>query len=170
MLFLPGWLISALTFPGIIVHEWAHKKFCDWTGVSVSKVVYFKFGNPAGYVLHEEPSTYKQTFWISVGPLIINSVLTILIGIFLTQADSGSGMYFLLFWLGLSIGMHSFPSDHDMTHISAKSKEALKSDGSALHYLSYPFTWMIWIANKLRIFWFDAIYAFILLFLFAGAQ
>lgn len=66
MLLIPGWLISLLTFPGVIIHEWAHKKFCEWLGILVHKVVYFRFGNPAGYVLHEPPKTYKQTFWISV--------------------------------------------------------------------------------------------------------
>ncbi len=33
-------LIALLTFPGIIIHELAHKKFCDWFGVKVIKAVY----------------------------------------------------------------------------------------------------------------------------------
>lgn len=97
-MFIPGWLISLLTFPGVIVHEWAHKKFCDWNGVKVEKVVYFRFGNPAGYVMHEEPKKYNQIFWISAGPLIINSVLTIFLGMFVSSLDSSSYSY--LFFYG----------------------------------------------------------------------
>jgi len=44
------WLIALVTFPGIILHEWAHKFFCDRTGVPVYKTCYFRLGNPAGYV------------------------------------------------------------------------------------------------------------------------
>lgn len=30
---IPGQIISLLTFPGIIAHEWAHKQFCNWLKV-----------------------------------------------------------------------------------------------------------------------------------------
>ena len=62
MFFIPGQLISLLTFPGVIVHEWAHKLYCNWTGVLVHKVVYFQFANPAGYVLHSEPKNIARFF------------------------------------------------------------------------------------------------------------
>lgn len=64
--------------------------------------------------------------------------------------------------------MHSFPSDQDMHHISSASKLALKQKGSFFHYLTFPFVWIIWIANKLRFFWFDAIYAIALISLVGG--
>lgn len=106
---IPGWLISTLTFPGVIIHEWAHKKFCEWLSVSVHEIRYFRFGNPVGYVLHEEPKTYKQTFWISVGPLIINSVLAILFSFIASQVIPESFFYYLLFWIAISSGMRLFP-------------------------------------------------------------
>lgn len=165
---IPGILISIITFPGVIVHEWAHKKFCDWLKVTVHKVVYFRFGNPAGYVQHEQPTKYNQIFWISIGPLIVNSVVTILFGVFASQTLPDSWLYGVLVWLALSVGMHSFPSDQDMTHISSASKAALKQDGSFLHYLAFPFVWLVWIANKLRFFWFDVIYAVLLISLVGG--
>lgn len=149
---IPGWLISTLTFPGVIIHEWAHKKFCEWLSVSIHEVRYFRFGNPAGYVLHEEPKTYKQTFWISVGPLIINSVLAILLSFIASQSTPESFFWYLLFWIAISSGMHSFPSDHDMKHISESSKRKIKEGGSLLYYLTFPFVALIWIANKLRFF------------------
>jgi len=54
MFFIPGPVIAALTFPGVIVHEMAHQLFCRLFRVAVLDVCYFRFGNPAGYVI---PST-----------------------------------------------------------------------------------------------------------------
>jgi hypothetical protein len=39
---IPGFIISLLTFPGVIVHEWAHKIACNLFDVAVFRVVYFK--------------------------------------------------------------------------------------------------------------------------------
>ena len=156
---IPGWLIAALTFPGVMIHEWSHKKFCDWTGVRVRQVVYFRFGNPAGYVIHEQPQKYNQVFLISIGPLIINSLLTIILSYFAAQSYPKSILSNLLVWLAISSGMHSFPSDQDASHIFNESKTLLKNGGSFLHYLAYPFYALIWIANKLRFLWFDLWYA-----------
>ncbi len=168
MFIIPGWLISILTFPGVIIHEWAHKKFCEYLGVPVHEVVYFRIGNPAGYVIHDPPDTYKQTFWVSVGPLIINSLAAIIFSFFTSQAINGSGLWYFLLWVAFSAGMHSFPSDHDMEHVANASKVKIKEGGSFLHYLAFPFVWLIWIANKLRFFWFDAIYAVFLIFVGSG--
>lgn len=162
-MFIPGWLISMLTFPGIIIHEWAHKKICDWSGVKIKKVVYFRFGNPAGYVIHEEPKEYKQTFWISVGPLIINSIITIFLGIFASSLDSSSNLYLFVLWLAISIGMHSFPSDHDAKNVLEESRRL--KEKSKIHYLAYPFFALIWLANKLSFFWLDVIYAIALIYI-----
>ncbi len=160
---IPSWLISILTFPGVIVHELAHKKFCNWLKVPVLKVVYFRFGNPAGYVLHAEPQQYKQVFWISIGPLIINSLGAVIVSFLASLNDSSSWPYLILIWIAISLGMHSFPSDEDMKHISSASKESLKKGGSSLHYLAFPFVVLVWISNKLRFFWFDLIYAIFLI-------
>ncbi len=163
-MFLPGQLISLLTFPGVIVHEWAHKKFCEWFGVKVYEVAYFRFWQKtAGYVTHEAPSTFKKTFWISVGPLVVNSLGCVILSAIASQTLPQSFLNYLLLWLALSIGAHSFPSDHDAKNILETSKHYLKNEGSTLHYLSYPFFILIWIANKLSFFWFDFIYAFLLL-------
>lgn len=165
---IPGWIISLVTFPGIIIHEWAHKKFCDWQGVIVHQVRYFGFGNPAGYVLHEKPETYEQTFWVSVGPLLINSVTAIVLSFIASFVDQESIFWLLLIWLAISVGMHSFPSDHDMKHVWEGSKSELKKGSSPVHYLAFPFVALIWLANKLRFFWFDLIYAGLLVVIGGG--
>jgi hypothetical protein len=48
MFFIPGQLISLLSFPGIIVHEFAHLIFCRLRKVAILDVCYFRFDNPAG--------------------------------------------------------------------------------------------------------------------------
>ena len=169
MFFIPGQLIALLTFPGVILHEWAHEFFCKRLGVKVIEVKYFQFWKKvAGYVTHEIPKTYKQTFWISIGPLLVNSFTAILASFIARQIVSGGWLWYLLLWLAISAGIHSFPSDHDMSHISSASKSAIKEGGSFLHYLAFPFVWLIWIANKLSIIWFDAIWAIFLVSIGGG--
>jgi Putative zincin peptidase len=155
MFMIPGWLISVLTFPGAMLHEFAHKIFCDIQHVPTSKVVYFQFGNPAGYVLHEKPTTFQQTFWISVGPLLINSIAAIVVAIIASAFPLPDGIALCLSWLAISFGAHSFPTNSDVQSILEKSKERLREGGSSLHLLSYPFIFLIRMANALRVLWFD---------------
>lgn len=79
MFLIPGWLISILTFPGVIAHEIGHRLFADWAKVPVYKVCYFRVGNPAGYVIHGPVNSLRASFLISVGPLIVNTLLCALI-------------------------------------------------------------------------------------------
>lgn len=69
---IPGFLISILTFLGVIVHEIAHQLFCRICGVAVLDVCYFKAGNPAGYVVHEIPKKPSTNILIGVGPFFVN--------------------------------------------------------------------------------------------------
>ena len=165
MFFIPGWLISLFTMPGVIVHEWAHKKFCEWLKVPVYKIVYFRFGNPAGYVEHAVPRFYSQIFWISCGPLILNTSFAIFFGFLSSRPREESFFVIFLLWLAISIGMHAFPSDHDMKHILEASKIELKRGGSLFYLLAFPFVGLVWLANKLRFIWFDFWYALFLVFL-----
>lgn len=169
MFFIPGWLISLLTFPGVILHEWAHEFFCKKLGVTVYEVKYFQLGkNTAGYVSHEMPTTYTQTFWISIGPLLVNSAAAIALSCIARQTISESFLWYVLFWLAVSAGMHSFPSDHDMSHIHEASRSAIKDGGSFFHYLAFPFVWLVKIANVLRVIWFDALWAILLVSIGGG--
>jgi hypothetical protein len=61
-------------------------------------------------------------------------------------------------WVGLSIGMHAFPSMHDLDSFSKKVKE--DRGASALYFLSVLFAGLFRIAHLLRFFWFDLFYAF----------
>ena len=159
---IPGFIISLITFPGVVIHELAHKKFCGWTGVRVEKVVYFRLGNPAGYVIHEEPKNYSQIFWVSVGPLIINSLVAIILVVPAVLFKNIQVLSAVLAWVAISAGMNSFPSNQDMKNVWQASKKAIKNGGNVLYYLAFPFVALIWIANLLKFFWFDLIYTVLL--------
>jgi hypothetical protein len=115
--FIPGPLIAALTFPGVVVHELAHQFFCRLFGVAIFDVCYFRFGNPAGYVIHEHPTKASQQIWIGVGPFLVNSVVGAIIAapasIQVLQFEAGTPLDYVLIWLGISIAMHAFPSTGD---------------------------------------------------------
>lgn len=153
-------IISILTFPGVITHEIGHKLFCDLTGVAVFKVRYFRFGNPAGYVIHAEPYNFKKSFFITAGPFIVNTILAILLfavaNIFLAQP-----FYQVLFiWLGGSAAINAFPSTGDAKTLWLETNKNIFSDVFAI--IGYPLVLIIWLANFLKIAGFDLIYAVIL--------
>lgn len=173
MFLIPGALIAIATFPGVIAHEWAHKKFCEITGVKVKEVCYFRLGNPAGYVVHEKPEKFHQTFAISVGPLIVNTLLALLVFFaayvvdvvsYLTSSWFGSEILFwAVIWLGVSIGMHSFPSSVDARSLWNESKSRYRTERLAL--VGFPVAAFIFIASILSVAWFDLLYSLGLLFL-----
>ena len=117
MWFIPGELIAVLTFPGVIVHEAAHQLFCRFFRVAVHDVCYFRVGNPAGYVVHEQSAMPSHQIWIALGPFLLNTLLGALIAapaaIPVMQFDVGGPLDYLLIWLGVSIAMHAFPSTGD---------------------------------------------------------
>lgn len=131
-MFIPGPVISAITFPGVVVHELAHQLFCRFYKVPVFKVVYFQFGNPAGYVLHGPAANKWQSIMISIGPFFLNSILGLLIALpvaFQRHAFDDAGFTeYLLMYLGISIAMHAFPSTGDANSIW----RALKDENTSL--------------------------------------
>jgi hypothetical protein len=113
-----GQVMTLLTFPGVIVHELAHLLFCLWTGTGVSKVRLFRFGNPAGYVIHDRPSSAWKTILIGVGPFFLNTALGFLIALVTFWLRSHGhleaiALYAVLIWLAVSVATHSFPSTGD---------------------------------------------------------
>jgi hypothetical protein len=64
----------------------------------------------------------------------------------------------ILMWLGISIGMHAFPSNQDMNNFIHEAKK-LKTKRFSLLFIFF-LAILFKIANSLRFFWFDAFYAF----------
>jgi len=159
-----GWLIAILTFPGIIVHEWAHKFFCSRARVPVYKTCYFRLGNPAGYVVHGPADSYAKAFLIDVAPFIVNTSIALIIFLVAINASPGITTY-LLYWLGISIAMHSFPSGGDADSLWHHTTIAWRHNPLIL--LGFPVVGLIKLANILRLIWFDLLYAIALLLLVA---
>jgi hypothetical protein len=164
MFFIPGIVISILTFPGVIIHELAHFLFCRIRKVPVFDVKFFQLkASVQGYVIHAHPEDFLSTFLISVGPLIINTLLCLIICIPAAipfQAFGVQSIQVLFFlWLGISIGMHAFPSTQDANILWTEALKLVKK-GNVLAILSMPLVVLIFIANIARFIWFDAIYGF----------
>ena len=165
MFIIPGFLISLITFPGVIVHEAAHMFFCKARHVAVFDMCFFRIGNPVGYIIHEEIEDFTSAFLVCVGPLLINSVLCVLICFPAYMPVSFFNFehplsYFLL-WLGVSIGMHAFPSTHDAQNLFAQAKKAIKTL-NPLALLSFPLVLLIVVTNVLSFFWADFFYGIML--------
>lgn len=164
MLMIPGIIISVLTFPGVMVHEFAHHLFCRIRKVPVYEAVYFQLDwNVQGYVSHGKPKDFASTLLISAGPLFVNTILCMAICFpaalpYYYFGESSILTYFLL-WLGVSIGMHAFPSNADAQHIWEMAKKEV-GKRNPLAIISFPIVGLIYIANALSVLWFDAIYGF----------
>jgi Putative zincin peptidase len=167
-MFIPGPVIALLTFPGVIVHEIAHQLFCRIFRVAVLDVCYFRFGNPAGYVIHEPPPKAAQQILIGIGPFFVNSILGALIAlpavIPVMRFDAGSPLDYLLMWLGVSIAMHAFPSTGDAKSIWSAVQSG-KIAGPA-RLAAMPVVGLIYLCAAGSMFWLDLIYGMALAMLF----
>lgn len=112
---------ACLTFPGVVVHELAHRLFCWLFGVRVVKACYFRLGNPAGYVIYDAPDSAGQHIWICIGPFVVNTIIGAAVAY---QASSrllplgrAGLMDYVMMWLGVSIASHAFPSTGDARSI-----------------------------------------------------
>jgi hypothetical protein len=158
MIFIPGWLISLATFPGVIVHEAAHLAFCRLFRLAVFDVCYFRLGSPAGYVIHERTEKFLPSFFVSLGPFIVNTVLCVVFcsTAFLPVWELGISDPLALFyyWLGLSIGMQAFPSTEDLDNLWEIAPQAARG-GNLLAIASYPLVGSLYVLNYLRVIWAD---------------
>lgn len=161
---IPGFLITWVTFPGVIVHEFAHAIFCRLFGLPLYHVQYFQFstgfGQPAGYVIHGRSKHAWQDILVSVGPFFVNTILGAIIAapaaIPILKFGAGDALDYVLMWLGVSVAMHSFPSTGDAKSIwgSIHSKEV----PVIFKVIGIPIIGLIYIGALGSIFWLDALY------------
>ena len=158
---IPGILIALLTFPGVIVHESAHLLFCRLRRVAVFDACFLRVGNPMGYVVHEKVTDFVTLWLVSAGPFLVNSVLCVLlclpVSVPMKIFNHTDPLSYILLWLGVSIGMHAFPSTGDANNIWNAAKEAAHRK-NILAILSFPLVVIIYAANIGRIFWLDYAY------------
>jgi len=158
MFFIPGFLISIVTFPGVIIHEAAHLFFCKRFRLRVYDVCFFRVGNPAGYVAHEQTSDFNALFFVGMGPFFINTLLCV---VFCTAAflpvwelKIEDPFAYFFYWLGLSIGMHAFPSTVDLSHLWAEAP-GRAGKGNLLAIISLPVIVVLYVLNFARVIWAD---------------
>lgn len=166
---VPGIVISIVTFPGVAVHELAHQICCRICRIPVYEVKYFQVKNPCGYVRHEPTSNPWKNLMTSLGPFFINTILGILItlpaytNVFgYSLVGGGLGICvklssYLLYWLGVSILMHAFPSTGDakaLIESVLKNKEV----GMLAKIVTAPFIGLIYLGALGSLLWLDLIY------------
>lgn len=161
MFIIPGEFISILTFPGVIVHEFAHMLFCKMRNLAVLDACYFRVGNPSGYVVHENTDNFTSTFLVAMGPFLVNTILCLLICLPAYMPvkffDLNHPLSYFLIWLGVSIGMHAIPSNQDANNVYEQAKVELKKM-NPLAIISFPLVGLIYVFNVLRMFWADLFY------------
>ncbi len=160
-----------LALPGIVIHELAHYYFCLLAGARVHDVVFFSFGYPAGYVVHTAPRRYSSHLLITLGPLVVNTLLAILLfavvrttygeiaAVGLTRADGVDYARLLVSgWLSASVALQALPSTGDAASLWQVTSWHLKHR----HYfvvLGLPVVGLIYAANYLRAVFIDWFYA-----------
>jgi len=63
---IPKQIMAIIGFAGTIVHEWAHKFFCNRFNVKVFKVKYWGFNG--GYVQHAPIPNQRAAIFIAFAP------------------------------------------------------------------------------------------------------
>ena len=167
MIMIPGIVISAITFPGVAVHELAHQISCRMCNIPVYEVKYFQFKNPNGYVAHEPTSNPWKNLVTGLGPFFFNTILGMLITFpayanIAGYASSGSNALvtlcsWILYWLGVSILMHAFPSTGDakvLVNSVLKNPEV----NMFAKIVTAPFIGLIYLGALGSMFWLDLVY------------
>lgn len=165
MFFIPGSFISLVTFPGVIVHEIAHRFFADISKVPVYQVCYLQLDNSiGGFVTCAPAKNLLQAFLISLGPLILNTILCALLTFtayfpfYILKTTDHHWIFNVLIWLGLSIGMHAIPSSTDVKSFE-DSMNNFKINKVLCISLQIIVVLPLKGASLLKFFWFDLIYA-----------
>lgn len=159
MIIIPGEIITLATFPGVIIHESAHRFFCDLFRVPVYEVCYYTpLSTTSGYVIHHPTESLKANFFIALGPLFINSIICIVFTVpLMVMSKCTAGIYLgsylevFLFWIGVSSGIYALPSHIDIDYLM----ERFKKDLPERFVFIFPiiFLYILKLANYVSIFW-----------------
>ncbi|MCL2439898.1 MAG: DUF3267 domain-containing protein [Alphaproteobacteria bacterium] len=158
---IPKQIMAIIGFAGIIVHEWAHKFFCNRFGVEVFKIKYWSMNG--GYVNHAPIQNQRAAIFIAFAPLIVNTLVAMAFGVGIAiirllefynyNPDWLSHVNIAFWYFGITIGAHAFPSEEDTKGASDYTK-LIK-----LRIVHFIFI----VLNKLRFFWVDYLYALLII-------
>ncbi|MFA7061679.1 MAG: metalloprotease family protein [Pedobacter sp.] len=157
-------LLSYITFPGVIVHEFAHAWACRRMGIHVHKICYLRLGNPMGYVLHEQPVFVFQHIMVAVAPFFVSTALALAVSlsacvlarsqVFPEIRDMGA---LAAVWFSFSLALHAFPSNGDADSLWADVKSPDISLFAKL--LLVPVVGLIRLAQMGTCLWLDVLFA-----------
>ena len=149
------YLLMILDAPGVIIHELAHAFFCLFFGIRIYKINLFQFKQVAGYVNHSEPKSFLASFFISFGPLLINSSLAIYL---FTKIIPPYFSWYNLLWLylGVVIGLESIPSTGDAESLLKNANRNILRN--PLKILLYPLVLILYILNFLNKIYFNIVF------------
>lgn len=160
-------ILTYVTFPGVIAHEFAHAWACRRLGIRVHKVCYLRFGNPMGYVIHEPAEFALQHIMVALAPFFVSSILA-LSGSLLacvvakTQAfpELRDAAVISALWLSFSCALHAFPSGGDADSLW---KEVGSPDvGMFAKLLLIPTVGVIRLGLAGARFWLDILFALVI--------
>lgn len=156
---IPGELVALITFPGVIAHELSHLLMCKILKVNVLHFrLFIPGGKVSGYVLHEKTDSIFKSILISYAPLIFSSILCLFLSIFY-NSESKDFLNGFIFWLAISVGMNSLPSNTDINNVQLN----LTQKGYGDINLYTPIRGFMLAVDSLRVIWVDLFYAVILI-------
>lgn len=159
-----GWLrlaLSILTFPGIVLHEYAHAEVCRQLGTPVYEICYLRIGNPPGYVTYETPHRYRDRVLIQIAPFLVNTATAFTIFTLVSARYHIDQVLLvrplfteypvvaaILLWVGVSAALHAFPSLQDAHNAYIATKETFPRTPSAI--LGYPIVGLLYLFTRSR--------------------
>ncbi len=163
-------MLAVLALPGVVIHELGHYFFCRLFGAPVREVVFFDRRRAAGYVVHTVPAHLAEHTAIVLGPLVLNTAMAFLL---FRAVVTGINVIFLdlpwldqwlvaqvvlAAWLAASIALQAIPSYADAASLWQVSLQRL-GRGYLLAVFALPVAAILVLANHLRRFWFDWLFA-----------
>ena len=108
--------------------------------------------------MHQVPERFTAAFFVGIAPFLINSALCLLFCLpaVLPLFEFGviDPIAYAFAWLGVSIGMHAFPSTQDLTNVWDLARPAARR-GHPLAILGFPLVGLLLLANLGRYIWLD---------------
>lgn len=164
MSLITGLVVTAVTFPGVILRHIISQLLCSYFRIPVFKICYFNPLTPRGTVQFETPSSPWTTLSLVFGPLCFTTLLGFLTGAPAVLDLLAGGPYpvvalidLFLIWLGVSFAVHSFPTiEHakvlENTLLTSRHALPIRVMGQMAVSFSY-------IAAVSAFLWIDVIYA-----------
>lgn len=114
-------ILIFITMPARVLYDFIKALFCMLLKVDIVGIYYFQVKEPLGEVEYRKSVTDRQLFWLVIGPFLICSFLSFIIGIcgvvpFLFMSEYPFALNiqnifrYIQIYLGFSIGVNAFPS------------------------------------------------------------